>query len=64
MLLFVHICRNINRRKVKPTTKQGLIAGTQQFWSTVDVEKCRRYIRHIKKVLPKMVEVNGDATGY
>jgi len=49
---------------VKPTTKQELIAGIQQFWSTVDVEKCRRYIRHLKKVLPKMVEVNGDATGY
>ena len=48
---------------MKPTTKQELIAGIQQFWSTVDVEKCRRYIRHLKKVLPKMVEVNGDATG-
>ena len=52
------------RREVKPTTKQQLIIGIQQFWSTVDVEKCRQYIRHLKKVLPKIIEVNGDATGY
>ena len=42
-------------------TKQELIAGIQ---STVDVEKCHRYRCHLKKVLPKMVEVNGDTTGY
>ena len=31
------------------------ITGIQQFWSTVDVEKCRRYIHYLKKVLPKVI---------
>ena len=34
-----------------------------QFWSRVSVEKCRWYIRHLKKVLPGIVESSGDATG-
>ena len=54
----------LNTREVKPTTKQQLITGIQQLWSTDDVEKCRRDIRYLKKVLPKVIKVNGDATGY
>lgn len=52
------------RREIKPTTKQELIDGINDFWSTVDMHKCRRYIRHLNKVLPKVIELNGDATGY
>lgn len=52
------------RREVKPTTKEQLIEGIQQFWATVTVEKCRKYIGHLKKVLPKIIVENGDVTGY
>jgi len=52
------------RREVKPHTKQELIDGIQEFWSTVNGEKCRKYIRHLQKVIPKVIELEGDATGY
>ena len=52
------------RRETKPTTKQELIDGILDFWSTVDEHKCRRYINHLNKVLPKVIELSGDATGY
>ena len=52
------------RREVKPTNKDELIQGILQFGATVNVSKCRRYIGHLRKVLPKIFELNGDATGY
>lgn len=53
-----------NIQKTKPKTKQELIDAIKAFWKTVDVPKCNRYINHPKKVLPKIVEVEGCATGY
>ena len=52
------------RREVKPKTKQELIEGIRTFWARVDTHKYRRYIGHLRKVLPKIIEVQGDATGY
>ena len=52
------------RREVKPTHKSELIDGINAFWRTVDVEKCNRYICHLQKVIPKVIELIGDATGY
>ena len=52
------------RREVKPKTKQELIEGIRTFWARVDIHKCRRYIGHLRKVLPKIIEVQGGATGY
>ena len=52
------------RREVKPRTKEELVDGIQAFWMTVDIPKCRKYIGHLRKVIPKIVEVGGDATGY
>ena len=59
-----HELKEFIRREVKPKVKQELIDGILAFWNTVDREKCRRYIRHLRKVLPKIIEVNGCATGY
>ena len=61
-LLFLNLCfvQEYIRREVKPTTKQQLVQGIQQFWATVDIVKCRKYIGHLRKVLPRM---NGHATG-
>lgn len=52
------------RREVKPRTKQELIDGIQAFWRTVDVEKCSRYIRHLRRLLPRVIEMEGAATGF
>ena len=52
------------RREIKPTTKDELVGGILKFWDTVTVEKCNGYINHLKKVIPKVIELNGSATGY
>ena len=53
-----------NIRKTKPRNKEQLVSTILNFWDTVDVAKCNKYINHLKKVIPKMIEVNGKATGY
>lgn len=59
-----HELKEFIRREVKPKMKQELIDGIEAFWSTVDLEKSRKYIRHLRKVIPKVIELNGMATGY
>ena len=59
-----HELKEYIRRETKPTTKAELIQGILEFWETVDIEKCNRYINHLKKVMPRVIEVNGQATGY
>lgn len=43
---------------------EDLIDGIQAFWSTVSQAKCAKYIRHLRKVIPKVIELEGAATGY
>lgn len=59
-----HELKEFIRREVKPTTKAELVNGIIQFWHTVTDEKCRKYIRHLHKVIPCVIERNGAATGY
>ncbi len=59
-----HELKEYMRREVKPTTKQELIDGIVKFWKTITVSKCRTYIYHLQKVIPKVIEVEGRATGY
>ena len=59
-----HEMKEYIRREVKPHTKDELVTGIKEFWSTVDVQKCTKYIGHLKKVLPKVIELRGAATGY
>ena len=42
-----HELKEYIQREVKPRTKQQLVNGIQQFWTTVDAEKCTRYIQHL-----------------
>ena len=50
--------------EVKPTTKEGLIAGIREFWETkVTIEYCCSKINHLPKVLREAVRLNGKATG-
>ena len=59
-----HELKEYLRREVKPKTKDQLISGIEEFWETVSVEKCRKYIRHLRKVVPEVIRVNGGPTGY
>ena len=59
-----HELKEYIRRVTKPTTKQQLIDGILEFWETVDIAKCKKYIHHLKKVVPKVIEMDGGPTGY
>ena len=49
---------------MKPQNKDNLIQGICMFWAKVTPEKCCRYIDHLKRVIPNVLEVNGEAPGY
>lgn len=59
-----HELKEFIRREVKPRKKDELVEGIMRFWQTVDKAKCKKYIRHLDKVIPRVIELNGDATGY
>ena len=59
-----HELKEYLRREVKPRKKEELVNGIEQFWRTVNKQKCGRYINHLQKVIPKVIELEGDATGY
>ncbi len=52
------------RARVKPRNLDQLVEGIVAFWGTVDTAKCCRYIGHLRKVIPKVIELEGDASGY
>ena len=43
-------------------SKQELIDGIQEFWQTVDIRKCKKYIGHLWNVIPWVIEVGGEPT--
>ena len=59
-----HELKEFMRREIKPKTKEELVKGIEQFWTTVDIAKCTKYIQHLRKVVPKVIELKGQATGY
>ena len=52
------------RDKYKPTNLETLIEGIKSFWKTLTPEVCRKYIGHIYKMIPKVIEENGGPSGY
>ena len=51
-------------KTVKPKTKDELIAGVQAFRATVGVDKCNKYIDHVRTVIPKVIEFGGGPSGH
>ena len=52
------------RSYYKPKNLKQLKAGIEQFWLTLTPEVCAKYISHLKKVIPKIISVEGAASGY
>ena len=52
------------RSYYKPKNLEQLKAGIEQFWLTLTPEVCAKYISHLKKVIPKIVSVEGAPSGY
>ena len=42
-----HELKEYIRREVKPHNKQQLVDGILEFWKTVDIAKCRKYIHQL-----------------
>ena len=56
---FWHELKKYIRRESKPKTKDELIQGIVTFWGTVDTAKCLKYIGHLRKIVPKVIELGG-----
>ena len=53
------------REAFKPRDLDSLKIGIKQFWNLkVTPEACRRYIGHLNKVIPKVIEQNGGPSGF
>jgi len=52
------------RNIYKPRNLEQLKSGIERFWLTLTPEVCRQYISHLNKVIPKIIEVGGDPSGY
>ena len=50
--------------QVRPRKKEDFEAGLHEFWGTLTAERCTSYINHLVKVIPKVIEVNGEASSY
>jgi len=59
-----HELKEYIRREVKRKTKDELVEGIKEFWGLVSGEKYRKYIRHLHKVVPRIIEMGGAGTGY
>ena len=56
--------REFLRNEYKPSNLSELKQGIKAFWESPTPEIRSRYIRHLKKVIPKVLEVNVGPFGY
>ena len=59
-----HELKHHLRKRVKPRTAEQLEDGIQGFWAGLTPERCCRYIDHLKRVVPKVIECEGRASGF
>ena len=57
-----HELKEFMRREVK---QSDLVRGIKTFWEDrVDLAKFQKYILHLRKVLPRVIEREGGPTGF
>ena len=47
----------------KPSNQASLIEGVKIFWKTLTPQVCQRYVHHIQRVIPKVIEECGGPSG-
>ena len=52
------------RTTYKPTNTEELMNGIEEFWNSLTPEVCIKYIRHLHTVIPKVITVDGNPSGY
>lgn len=52
------------RNDYKPKCLDDLKRGICQFWKTLTPSVCTKYINHIQRVMPKVVEESGGPSGF
>lgn len=52
------------RTEYKPKNLQDLKNGILQFWKQMTPTVCQKYISHLHKVIPKVIELNGEPSGF
>ena len=52
------------RNEYKPTNLEDLKKGIRTFWKRMTPTVCSDYIAHIQKVMVKVIEVQGEPSGY
>lgn len=62
--LIWHSLKDYLRIEYKPRNLTQLKAGIKAFWATLTPEYCSKFIGHLKKVIPKVIEVDGGPSGY
>ena len=43
---------------------EELKARIKDFWKTLTPSACKKYIQHLKKVIPKVIQENGGLSEY
>ena len=56
--------KNYLRSTAKPKNTQELQMGIKAFWKTMTPEVCKRYVGHLRKVIPEVIKVDGAPSGY
>ena len=56
--------RDVHFRKPENRNLAGLKAGIKKFWKTLTPKLCRRYISHIFKMMPIIIQHRGEASGH
>ena len=59
-----HELKEYIRHEIKPSNKSELASRIKLFRNTVDTHEWYKYINHLQKVVPQVVELEGAATGY
>jgi len=60
----MNFLRNDHFRKRENRNLAGLKSGIKKFWKTLTPSVCQKYIDHINKVIPIVIEKRGEASGH